>query len=113
MLKYHLEDTVIAQRNTRIPERYTIKDFLINRKPGEDFDGSGFFIALSHQGRIYTLNLTASIILEELLRGTTENELVNFFIKTFDVSEAQAKNDVTAVIADLRSRSFLASDHST
>jgi hypothetical protein len=107
MTKYLLQDTVIAQRNARIPEGLTICAHLLGLDTGEDFDHSGHFIALSYQGTVYVLNLTASIILEELLRETPKEEIAAQITEVFSVSEGQAREDVGRHIEELKSLGIL------
>jgi hypothetical protein len=104
MSGYRLEEWVVLQRNTRIPEGTSLKEFVLER--GENvnvtvgeagtFDRSGFFLALSRRGRLYTLNLTASLILEEILVGSEPDAIAGLIVAEFDAAPDKAFADIEA-----------------
>lgn len=107
MADYQLHPEVLIQRNSIIPANQSLSEFLRSLDDETPFDHKQSFTALSRRGRIYTLNLTASIILEELLRGTSCDDVASLLGHLFCVSKEQARADIDQARALLVERGIL------
>jgi hypothetical protein len=54
-------------------------------------------------GRYWQLNPTGVVVVRALLDGADENAAVTTLTSTYEVEEAQARQDVSALVAGLRS----------
>lgn len=56
---------------------------------------------------LYTFNETASFLFSNLKKGLEETEIVNRFIKKFDVDQKVAKNDLNILIKNLKLKKII------
>jgi hypothetical protein len=113
MSEYMLEEWVVVQHNIQIPESISLRELVLewnsdcdglDSTSGDYFKHPSFFLAVSRRGRLYTLNLTASLILEEILAGRTPTAIAEFIASEFDTSLNRATEDVTRIIQNLISK---------
>lgn len=58
---------------------------------------------------LYTLNESGQVLWKLLVRGTTEQKLVNALMRQYPLSRPQAQRDVQTFLRALRARGILAS----
>lgn len=57
---------------------------------------------------LYTINDSGMVLWELLVRGTTEQKLVNALVSHYELSRTQAQGDVQTFLQDLRAKGILA-----
>ncbi|MFS8100748.1 lasso peptide biosynthesis PqqD family chaperone [Lentzea alba] len=60
-------------------------------------------------GRYWQLNPTGVVVVRALLDGADENAAVTALTSTYEVEEAQAREDVTALVTGLRTAGLVTS----
>lgn len=56
---------------------------------------------------LFTLNKTASFIFNKLRQGLSKEEVVRLLANKYKISEIKAKNDVSQLIADMKSNKII------
>ncbi|MFE1437419.1 lasso peptide biosynthesis PqqD family chaperone [Streptomyces sp. NPDC058739] len=59
-------------------------------------------------GEYWELNPTATLVISTLMTGANEDEAATALMREYDVAEAQARDDVTALVAELRASGLAA-----
>jgi PqqD family protein of HPr-rel-A system len=58
-------------------------------------------------GRTYHLNASATLMLEALLRGATDNDVASTVAERFGIPETTASTDIAALLAQLQARKLV------
>lgn len=104
---YTLGHDVLIQHNMQIGSHNSVWEAALEGQKGEDFSLEGTFMAVSCQGKLYVLNLTASLILEGLSEHIEPELLVNRLQDLFEVSRDMAAADVSATIEYLLEKDII------
>jgi PqqD family protein of HPr-rel-A system len=82
----------------------------MNLRPGVVTADTEYGMALLDQnsGEYYTLNPTAALIVRTLLDGTSRQQAVTTLTDRYDVSAEQVEEDITRILAELRTAKLLA-----
>lgn len=59
-------------------------------------------------GQYWELNPTATLVIKTLMAGGDEGEATTALMREYEVSEDQARDDVTALVAELRASGLAA-----
>ncbi len=69
--------------------------------------GDGAVILLADSGQLYTCNETTEAFLKHVDGSRTFGEIVGLFVAEFEVDEATARDDLTALSGDLMAEGII------
>jgi hypothetical protein len=104
-ITYIIEDSILEQKDYRIDSNQTILDF-INSDDVDLIDPFETVILLSFDGKIFEMNLSASLIWELIKSGSTANH-INEILKEIFVDEHSYFDDIKDFIMKLQGLGFL------
>ena len=110
MKHYRLSNNVLIKRNSEIPEAQSVLEYIEQNLDDDAFNMERPFMSISLNRKVVVLNLTSSIILESLLKGTSKEEIVASLESVFDASPEQIAHDIDETTSSLLSRGVIALD---
>ncbi|MDR0350154.1 MAG: PqqD family peptide modification chaperone [Coriobacteriales bacterium] len=104
---YQLCEGLRLQRNAKVADQGSVLTAVREGMARQDFNAEGAFLSLAREGRFHILNLSASLILEGLLEGRTDEALADVFEEVFQVDREQASRDIERVKRELIEKGFV------
>jgi hypothetical protein len=96
--QYTVGETVNWQRFAKLDNDRPLIEYLLEHRDDDAFDPEANYMAVSHAGRVYQLNLTASIIFDSLVSGMKLADTMAQMTELFEIDQAELKGDVDDII---------------
>ena len=109
MNKFTLNPLALLQYSVLVPVGKSAMECM-NTPVTKDF-GGGIVAALGLRGEVYALNLTATLVVEGILRAWSTEEILAYLLRYFNVSRCSSEKisrDLDELILFLRQKNCIA-----
>jgi hypothetical protein len=107
MQSLNINPSITTQRYVEISDQIRLIDYISSHRDDKTLDPEKSFMAVSSSGKVYLLNLTASIILDWISFGLDVQSLIPLMAELFNAHEEDIRQDVEETLADFSQKDFV------